>query len=290
MQISTVAVKIVACETTMVKPMYSSKDDGKIYQQIPPFSKATSFKLKSWTDTVEGYINEAKQLTLCILRNRHAMKRSYTWAVHINVNVVQTPKQITDLWTKACRNLRRKGIVALWIREPNKANKVHYHLVVKNNIGKKELEQAIEEAMPSRATVRWRKRVEPIKNEWYYCHYITKAKVSGYINGLRIADLYMRKRRLFKANQELKKYGVIGDFWERSKKRLWQEIKDKEKRIGEGLENPNVKRLAKHVHDMFGGDVPLKDIERSFGYWSEEAYVQDWIDRLLAGEWSEERR
>jgi len=274
----------------MMKPKYSSDDDGKIYQQKPPFRKASSFKLKSWTDTVEGYINEAKQLTLCILRNRRAMNRPYTWAVHINVNVVQTPKQTTDLWTKACLKLRRKGIVALWIREPNKANKVHYHLIVKNNIGKKELEQAIEAAMPSRTHVRWRKRVEPIRNEWYYCHYITKAKVGGYIHGQRIADLYMRKRRLFKANQKLKKYGVIGDFWERPKKRLWQEIRDKEKQIAEGLENPNVKRLAKHVHDMFGGDVPLKDIERSFGYWSEEAYVQDWIDRLLAGEWAEERR
>jgi hypothetical protein len=80
------------------------------------------------------------------------------------------------------------------------------------------------------------------------------------------------------------KYGTIGDFWEpgKTKKTLWQEIKDRKKRIGEGLEDWRIRRLAKHVHEMFGGDVPLKELERSFGYWSDELVVREWADRPMA--------
>jgi hypothetical protein len=263
---------------------YSSDDDGKIYQQKPTYSKSSQFKPKGWTDTVLGYINEAKRLTLCILSNRDLMGRPYTSAVHINVSEELSPEQHADLWATACRKLRRKGVVALWVREPNKANRVHYHLLVKNAISKKALEQAIEEAMPDRKQVKWRKRVEAIKNEWYYAHYISKAKVAGHVKGKRVDDLYSKKRLLFKANLDMKKYGTIGDFWERgkTKKTLWQQIKDRERRIGEGLEDWSIRRLAKHVHDMLDGDVPLREIERSFGYWHDEPAVREWADRLMA--------
>lgn len=269
---------------------YNSPDDGKIYQQTPAFSKPTQFKPKGWTDTVLGYLNEAKQLAMCLIRNQRAMKRSYTWAVHINLNVELSPRAVTEMWKDACRTLRRKGIVALWVREPNRRNKVHYHLLVKNLVGKRELEKAIEDAMPDRPRVQWRKRVEPIRNEWFYCHYIAKAKVSGHIRGREVKDLYAKKRLLFKTNLKLKKYGVIGNFWERPKRKLWDEIRETEKRIGEGLEKPNVKRLAKYVYEEFLGPTPnlsLKDFERAFGYWPDSEGVQNWIDSLLAGKWAE---
>ena len=74
----------------------------------------------------------------------------------------------------------------------------------------------------------------------------------------------------------------------KSKKKLWDEIKAIEKRIGEGLEQPNVKRLCQHVYDFLGGYVPLKKIERSYGFSSDSDAVQNWIDSLLTGEWAEE--
>ena len=193
------------------------------------------------------------------------MKRPYTWAVHLNISDDLTPKEAAAQWTKTCRSLRLKGIVAIWVREPNKSNKVHYHLMVKNQIGKKQLERAIEESMPSRKLLRWRKRVEPIKNEFRLAHYLTKAKISGYIKGRQVADFHRTKRLLFKTNRAWKKYGVIGAFWERPKKKLWQEIRDIEKKIAEGLEQPNVKQYAKFLFDLVGGYVPLRQIERSIG-------------------------
>ena len=128
--------------------------------------------------------------------------------------------------------------------------------------------------------------MEEIENEWYYAHYMTKAKVAGFVKGRRITDLYAKKRLLFKANLGFKKYGVIGDFWEpgKTKKGLWDEIKTREKRIADGLEDYDVKRAAKYVHEFVGEAVPLEDIMRSFGYWSESPGVRRWVEKALQAE------
>ena len=270
---------------------YSSPDDGKLYQHRSTYSKPSQYQPKGWTDTVLGYQREAKQWAMCLLRNRRLMNRPYTWAVHINLNEEFPPDQIGPMWQKVSRKLEDMGIVAVWVREPNSLNKLHYHIIVKNVIGKTALKKAIEDAMPSRKIVQWRKRVEPIKNEWRLCHYVVKAKVKGRNKkGVLVEDLYRTKRLLFKANMPFRKVGTIGDFWEqgKSKTKLWNDIKAIEKKIGDGLENPNVKRLAEYVHDYINGYIPLKKIERSFGHDADEPVVKDWIEQLLAGEWAEE--
>lgn len=271
----------------MIPMKYSSSDDDeKLFQKKPLFRKASQYRPKSWTDTVEGYLNEAKRLTSCILSNQRLMGRRYSWAVHINISDELSPDRHTRLWATACLKLRRRGATALWVREPNKANRVHYHLIIKSTISKKALEQAIEESMPDRNLVRWRKRVEPIKNHWHLAHYITKAKVGKTIDGKVVQDVYGKKRLLFKANLNMKKYGIIGQFWEPgvSKKKLWQQVIDRERRISEGLEDVRIQRLARHVHWMLDGYWSLKHIERSFGYWHDEPVVQEWANRLMAAD------
>jgi hypothetical protein len=271
--------------------LYDSADDGKIYQTNPEYSKPSQHKPKGWTDTVLGYINEAKQWAMCVLRNRKLMKRPYTWAVHINLNEEYPPGQISPMWKKVARKLEDRGIVALWVREPNRLNKLHYHIIVKNHISKADLKKAIDDAMPPRSLVKWRKRVEPIINEWRLCHYIFKAKVKGHNKkGVLVNDLYRVKRLLFKANMPFRKVGTIGGFWEqgKSKTKMWNDIKAIEEQIGKGLEKPNVKRLCEYVHDLLGGDIPLKDIQRSYGLHADGTAVQDWIESLLADEWAEE--
>lgn len=189
--------------------------------------------------------------------------------------------------------MKERGIVCLWVREPNSLNKVHYHIIVKNHISEKELKKAIDEAMPSRNLVKWRKRVEPIKNEWRLAHYVVKAKVKGRNKqGKLVNDLYRHKRLLFKPNLPFRKIGTIGDFWERgkSKTKIWDDIKATEKRIAEGLQDPNVERLAEYVHEWIGGYYPLVKIRRSFGCWSDTPAIQDWIDSLIATDWTGEWR
>jgi hypothetical protein len=265
---------------------YGSADDGKIFQKQPIFSKPSQFKLKGWTETVVGYQNEAKQLTMCLLLNRKLLNQPYRWAIHININVELPPTIITSMWTTACRTMRRRGLVGLWVREPNKANKVHYHMIVLNDMSKRELERIVEEAMPDRQQVKWRKRVEIIDSEWNYCHYISKCKVSQSFGGHTTQDKYASKRLLFKPHLKFKKYGSIGSFWVRPKKTLWDEIKETERRIAEGLDEPHVRALTQHVFDLLDGTVALHKIERSFGRSSDAPSVQRWINSLFSDDWA----
>ena len=264
--------------------IYDSTDDDKIYQSKPIYSKPSHFKEKGWTESTLGYINEARQWAICVLRNRKLMRRPYTWVVHLNLNEVLPPLVVRDMWPKVCRKLNERGIVCLWVREANRLNKVHYHILIKRRISKADLANAIEDSMPSRTLAKWRKRIEPIKNEWRLVHYMFKAKLMGHSKkGDLVDDLYAKKRLLFKPHLKFKKAGTIGDFWEhgKSKKKLWNDIKAIEKRIGEGLEMPNVKRLCEHVHHLLGECVPIEKIERALGSHARWPAIQNWIDELL---------
>ena len=275
----------------MKTSMYCSDEDQIFFQTNPPYSKPSQFKAKGWTETVEGYINEAKQWAMCINRNRMLMKRPYSWVVHLNLNEEVSAEYVAPMWNRVTRKLNRKGVVCLWVREVNRLNKVHYHIIVKNRISADALKEAIEYAMPPRSEVMWRKRVEPIKSQWHLAYYVVKAKIKGRTKkGKLVSDLYAPKRLLFKPNLRFKKAGTVGDFWEqgKSKTKLWQDIIDTEKRIAEGLENGDVRRLIDHVHGMLGESVPRKRIERGLANWSSEPPVQDWIDRLIAVNWDDD--
>ncbi len=52
-------------------------------------------------------------------------------------------KTVKDMWPKVCRKLKKRGIFALWVREPNRLNKCYYHILIKNNISMADLKQAI---------------------------------------------------------------------------------------------------------------------------------------------------
>lgn len=265
------------------------KKPVSLYQKKPVVSKPSRYRPKGWTETVEGYVAEARQLARTLIDNRRLMGRSYSWHLTINVEVVQTPDKITALWTAVCRNLRRKGLVALWVREPTKNGKVHYHLVVKSVIGQRALRSLVQESMPDlgvttpkgRRRLGWHMKMQPVKDDWQLVHYVCKAKIARYVGGVKVDDFYKGKRLLFSANLDLKKYGTIGGFWERPKASLWQDVKDTEARIAEGLDKPDVRRLARHVHDFLGGHVPLKEIERNFGYYAEDPVIQNWIKQAF---------
>ena len=136
-------------------------------------------------------------------------------------------------------------IAALGVREPNVANKVHYHLLIKVAAAtKRDLEKAIEEAMPDRHQVKRRKKVLAHRQRMALCPppSETKAKIAGWIKGRKVEDAYAWKRLLFKSNLGLKKYGVIGQFWELRKKKLWSEIRAKGARYSRGIGNAERER------------------------------------------------
>lgn len=271
--------------------MYGSSSAEEIFQRHPLLSKPSQFRPKSWTETIEGYLHEAKKLSVCILKNRKLLGRPYSWFVTLYVWDVMTPKEAAALWSKASRNMRRHGITALWIREPTKKNKIHYHMLVSSQQSEKDLAEVIEASMPSRKVVGWHKSIDAINERWWWlAFYITKARVKGEYQGRLVPDKYLTKRLLFKPHTKLRKHGTIGPFWLKTIKAIWQEVKDQERKIAEGLADHRVRRLAKHVHELIGGYYPLKTIQRSFGLHSQSPAVQDWIaalERQRGDQWAE---
>lgn len=253
----------------------------KLFQDKPRFSTPSNFRAKGWTETLAGYLYEADKLSRCIRRNRSYMEADYAWKITINVRAVLAAKDAGELWTKACRVLNRHGVVALWVREPTKRNTIHYHLIVKNNLSQRALEQAVEAAMPSRDTVPYHKQVKRIISQWHWARYITKAKTRGWVAGREVKDKYAKKRLLFRPHLRLRKVGTIGSFWERSKATLWQEIVEIEKKIAEGLENDQVLAVVDHVYQLCGEAISRNRIARSMGYSANSESVRLWIDSLF---------
>ena len=252
-----------------------------LYQTDPPLKTPSMWKNKGWTDSIEGYMREADQLARCLMRNQRYMPNSYKWAVCIYIHVEMSPSEVKSLWTKAARRLKDEGVVALWVREPTKNNRIHYHLIVNDNIGKKQLADAIERAMPNRADISWHKQIKPIKSDYNYTRYLGKAKTAERKGGkVTKRDKWKAKRLLFQKNLGLKKVGCINkSFWIKPKKVLWKEISDIEKRIGDGLEQFGVEELAECVADMIG--EPLKDVRRRLAFHSNDTTIQDWIETVV---------
>lgn len=254
----------------------------EFFQRTPVFNKPTRFAPKSWTESTTSYCAEAKRLTACILRNRRSSGRPIVWFVTIYVWPILHPSEIASLWKKSCRKLKQRGMTAIWVREPTRSNKVHYHILVVAPIDEAELVAAVEAAMPPRKQIGWHKKILAVSNEWWLTNYVTKNKIAGRKKGKLLADKHAPKRLLFKTNTKLKKFGAIGDFWVRPKKVLWREICEIERRISDGLLDRRVRCLAAHAHRFIQGYIPLKKIERSFGFDSNGRAVRQWIERLDA--------
>jgi len=263
---------------------YCSNPVQILYQEDPDYFKKSPHKLKGWTETVIGYCNEAEKLAQLLQRNKVLMKRPYTWAMSINIEAALSPAEITALWKKVCRKLEAKNVVALWVREPSRSNHCNYHLLVKNELSKLELEDAIEEAMPERGDIRWHKQVHPIESQFQYIRYITKAKTKAFVNGKFILDRYADKRLLFHPNLGLHKVGTIGAFWEKERGLMWKDIQAIEKQIGDALANPDLGKLARQLHALVGQDVPLKKIERSLGERAGDEDIKGMLQRLRDSE------
>ena len=92
-------------------------------------------------------------------------------------------------------------------------------------------------------------------------------------------DKYSDKRLLFVPKLGLQKIGTFGAFWEQPRKQIWQSVIDKEKRIADGLEQPNIKRLVDHVHSWMPEESRQK-IERSFGFHADSPAIQDWAQNI----------
>lgn len=254
----------------------------QLFQPDPLFFRKQSFKLKSWTDTVVGYINEADKLSRCMALNCRYLGRNYEWAVSINFEKVMGPDSVRAIWRQVCRRLKDAGLIALWIREPSLSNHCNYHLVIANhNYTKTELEQVIARSLPPRSEVPSHKQIATIQSHYHYLRYVTKAKTTGQIGERTISDTYGPKRLLFKAGLNLRKFGTIGPFWSRPKRLLWAEIKQREQRIADGLKTPGMGQLIDHVSDLLQASLTYPQLRRSLGYFATESAIIEWRKNVV---------
>ena len=267
--------------------MYYS-DYEPLFQSNPDEYKQSSFKLKGWTETVAGYLNEAKKESTLLLRNQKLQGHPYRWAVGINFEIEQTPKQISETWAKVRRKLKAAGVVAYRILEittdgnGQPMNRVHYHMIVKSHHTKADLERAIDQSIPE--GIPYHKHVKPIKNAWGYICYILKAKVGGMDKqGRWVSDKYADERIMFRPKLGIKKVATVGDFFVKSKAAIWTEIKNQERRIAENLQRPEIARLVKFIHEVFfAGQEPLIDTQRSIGLHADDEGIRRWAEKLAA--------
>lgn len=250
-----------------------------LFQSDPLYFKPSIYRAKGWTESICGYLAEAKKLTTCLLKNN----QTYKWHLTINMEEVMPAEQAAALWAKVCRNLRRHGLVAIWIREISASNKLHCHLLVINPISEKQLSRIAEVSIPKREQPRWHKRVQAIDDDpWYLLYYVTKAKISCTLNGKLVDDLYRDKRLLFRSGLGLRKYGTIGPFWQPSKKKIWDEVCEENKGIAEGMKQPFMKQLVEAALDLVSPSFTRKQVERRLGFFAHTTAVKNWVDQLIS--------
>ncbi len=255
--------------------MYYSAD-GAVLEKNPPLlfqedplgshGNNLRFNEKSWTDTIVGYLNESRRFVQCVMANMTLMHRPYTWLVNLNIEQELTPKEICSHRARFSRKMRQSGIVAVSVIEPTWPNRVHYHLLLSSQQSEKELRRIIAESMPT--DIPFHSWVERIYNPLWWARYIVKAKAEGILNGRVSKDIHGGKRLLFKPNLGFNKVGYIGEFWIRSRAKLWNEICERESHIADGLELPGVRASAKRTWELVSASVSLRVVERNFGYYA----------------------
>jgi hypothetical protein len=172
------------------------------------------------------------------------------------------------------RRLRGAGVVALGIREVDKANLIHVHYTVASIDTVGDCRRIFEAALPSRDDLPCRLHVGRIKCQYSWAYYVCKAE-SRYVQ-----DKWADKRLLFQPNIGIQKTVTVGDFWAKSHSQLWAEHVAETRRVHAGLELPGMNAVIKAARRLLDDCLPLKAIRWRLGYFAEEDTVVAWRERL----------
>ena len=225
--------------------------------------------------TINGYFNEAKQLTKCLLINAKRTK-PYPLEAVIKFSGDVTPDDHNTVWKMYTKNMRRRGITAVWVREPTRKNRIHYHLILTAPDAIEAAEQALRSSCLKGYTDRLELHVKAVEYQRAICEYVTKAKVKGYNDhGDYVVDKYGHKRLLFADHIKLDKHGSVGPFWHSPKEQIWREVVEREKGIA--LFKGEVCEEARRLHKLVADDLPRWRVERNLAYFA-------WRESLLKPE------
>jgi hypothetical protein len=229
--------------------------------------------------TLDGYLYESDKLARCVQWARcRYFTSEFTFFVSINIMQDLTAAEMKVVWSKACRYLTGKGVVALYICEVSRrSNRFNYHLLLRSRTPN--LTALLKFATKTVAT---NIKVEPYNpgEGRFTVRYMVKAKTPKYQNGELVSrDRWARKRVLLIRELKMRKYGFIGPFWPQgmNKEIIWKEIIAHEKKISEGLQQPGAEEYALELHELIGGYFPLNRVRRSVGFFGVPA---GWVPKL----------
>ncbi len=236
--------------------MYSSANTELFQREPSPYS-SYDIPPESWTESIPSYTRCASKLARCVDRVRRAYGIRLLQHVTINFNDFQSPTDARSNWNRVKRRLDAAGIVAFWVREAGKSDKVHNHLLVTNSWPPDVIKTTCQDALrdcPSRTSIK------SIDNPWLCTRYVLKARVAKGEN----SDIFRKKRRLFVPKTGLRKHGTIGKFWPVSITEIRQYFKAKERRLR--LNYRKAFAFSLWLHDRCKCDKPIYSIQRRVAY------------------------
>lgn len=222
---------------------------------------------------------EADKLSRCVQwARRRYFTSEFTFFGSINFTDDMTAAEMKGLWSKVCRYLSNKGVVALFTCEVSRrSNHFNYHLLLRSQ--SPNLSALLKSCTK---TVKTNIKVEPYEpgRGRLAVRYMTKAKTPKYKNGEIVSrDRWARKRVLLRQELKVRRYGTIGRFWPlgMNKEGIWKEIVAHERKICDGLQQPGAEEYALELHELIGGYFPLNRVRRSVGFFGVPA---GWVPKL----------
>lgn len=229
--------------------------------------------------TLDGYLYESDKLARCVQwARRRYFKSEFTFFASINIMQDLTAAEMKELWSKVCRYLKGKNVVALYVCEVSRrSNRFNYHMLLRSQTPN--LSELVKFAAGIVKTNIKVEKYDPGEGR-FTLRYMAKAKTAKYKDGEIVSrDRWARKRVLLRQELKMRKYGFIGQFWPvgMNKEAVWKEIIAHEKKISEGLQQPGAEEYALELHELIGGYFPLNRVRRSVGYFGVPA---GWVPKL----------
>ncbi len=255
--------------------------DRRLFQVEPErFSSSHGrHRPKGWTESVQSYLVEAKRELSCLVANERLLGRPYTWLITLNITEVMKAHEVNRLWAMVARRLRRAGVVGYRVAEVNADNLVHFHLLLSSQHTETELRDIVDEAS---ADLPLRKHMEQVRSSYGTAGYILKAQVEGMSsNGKRVLkDKHGSKRTLFQPHTGIRKIGVVGKFFVKSKTELRAEMQKYAKQQAEAMKSLSKQRLVNHLFGFFGGYYSRAELTRLIAKHGNEEAFRSWADKL----------
>jgi hypothetical protein len=229
--------------------------------------------------TLDGFIYEADKLSRCVQwAKRRYFTSEFTYFASINFTEDMTAAEMKAVWSKACRYLTGKNVVALYTCEVSRrSNHFNFHMLLRSRTPN--LSELLKFATK---TVKTNIKVEPYDpgRGRLAVRYMTKARTPKYKNGEIVSrDRWARKRVLLRQELKMRKYGFIGQFWPvgMNKDIIWKEIIAHEKKISDGLQQPGAEEYAREMYELTQGFFSLSRVRRSVGYFG---VPSGWVPKL----------